>query len=335
MQALTLRDANEEFESRKQDLRADHESKIRQMQKAYLKHEQEVRDNGDASINHIRKDSQKRVETEAGYIQENADQVLNRVEGEAKQKIKSSQEQGIRTSEGLQKQYSKDIYATQRKGEAELKATKDKYNLKLRNDENFYRAEIEDEKKSFAEGQLNLENEYEAKRRDSSALQRKNIQELSKKHIEQFEKNDGQNQESFNLQKQNFLKEMYRQQQSLLNKSTAFDTKIDDPFYQARNLEARLTEHDGAYVLTAKIPQPEKGKFDVHVKDDKVVLESYRSNEAKIEDGDHKSSTNSYQTHRQEFKFNFPVVAKMMVKQFDEDGNLTVTIPKKDLSPKA
>ena len=333
MQAVALRDANEDFETRKQDLKADHESKIRQIQKAFLKHEQEVRDSGDAAINHIRRDSQKRVESEAGYIQENADQVLSRVDGEAKQKIKTSQEQGIRTSEGIQKQYSKEIFATQRKGENELKSTKDKYTLELRNDENFFRNELDSGKKQFSEEQLKSQDIYEAKRRETADLQRKNIQELTKKYNEQFVKNDEQHKDSFNLQKQNFLKEIYRQQQLLLSKSNAFESKADDPFYQAHNLDARLTEHDGAYVLTAKIPEPEKHNFDIHVKDDKVVLESHRSNEAKIETPNQKASTNSYQTHRQEFKLNYPVVAKMMVKQFDEDGNLTVTIPKKDLKP--
>ena len=334
-QTLSLRDQTEEFETRKQDLRADHESKIRQIQKAYLKHEEEVRGSGDAAINHIRKDSQKRVESEANSIQENADQVLARVDNEAKHKIKVSQDNGINTSESLQRQYSKEITTTQRKGENELKATKDKYEQKLHNDENFYRAELENEKKEYSENQIKLEDQYNVKRRETSEIQRKNIQELTKKYNEQFVKNEGQNQESFSLQKQNFLKEIYRQQQQLLNKETAFENKIDDPFYQARSLSAHLVEHEGAYVLTAKIPQPEKNNFDVHVKDDKVILESYRSNEAKIENGMEKSSTNSYQTNRQEFKLNYPVKANLMVKQFDDDGNLTVTIPKKDLSTKA
>ncbi len=333
MQAQSLREVNDEFESRKQDLKSDHEVKMRQIQKAYLKHEQEVRDSGDAAISHIRKDSQKRVESEAGIIQENADQVLARVDSEAKQKVKATQEQGIRSAEGIQKQYSKDIFATQRKGESELKATKDKYDIQHHNDENFYHGQLENEKKQFTEDQQKLDTQYDTKRRETSDLQRRNIQELTKKYNELFVKNEGQNKESINLQKQNFLKEIYRQQQQLLSKANAFESRIDDPFYQARTLDAQLKETEGAYVLTAKIPQPEKNNFDIHVKDDKVVLESYRSNEAKIEGANQKSTTNSYQTHRQEFKLSYPVVSHMMVKQFDEDGNLTVTIPKKDLRP--
>src|SRR5258708_18465034 len=87
-QSQAMRDLNDEFETRKQDLKADHEAKIRQTQKAYLKHEAEVRDSGDAAINHIRKDTQKHIENESQFIQENADQVLNRVTNESKQKIK-------------------------------------------------------------------------------------------------------------------------------------------------------------------------------------------------------------------------------------------------------
>ncbi len=334
-QSASLRDVNEEFESRKQDLKADHEAKIRQIQKAYLKHEGEVRDSGDAAINHIRKDSQKRVETEAASIQENADQVLTRVDNESKQKIRASQDNGINTSAALQRQYSKEINQTHRKGETELKATKDKYDMELHNNENFYRAEIDDEKKKFSEDQIKLEDQYNAKRKETSDIQRKNIQELTKKYNEQFVKNDGLNHESLNLQKQNFLKEIYRQQVQLLNQQNTFEKKVDDPFYQARSLSAQLIEHEGAYVLKAKIPEVEKNNFDVHVKDDKIVLESYRSNEAKIENPGEKSTTNSYQTHREEFKLNYPVKVNLMVKQIDDDGNLTVTIPKKDLSGKA
>ena len=333
-QSLALKDTNEEFETRKHDLQSDHESKLRQIQKAYLKREQDVRESGDAAINHIRKDSQTRVQSEGVLIQENADQVLSRVDSETKQKIKASQDDGIKTSEGLRKQYSKDIYTTQRKGESELQGTKDKYTLELRNDENFYKEELNTEKKQFAEDQTKLQTQYELKRKDSTELQRKNLQELTKKYNEQFVQNEGQNRESFNLQKQNFLKEIYRQQQELASKATAFDSKIDDPFYQARDLNAHLTEHEGAYVLTAKIPQPEKNSYSVHVRDDKVVLESYRSNDAKIVNGGEKSETNSYQTNRQEFKLAYPVRQNMVVKQIDEDWNLTVTIPKKDLDAK-
>lgn len=333
-QSQQLRDTNEDFETRKQDLKSDHESKLRQIQKAYLKSEQNFRESGDAAINHIRKDSQQRVQSEAGYIKENADQVIARTDEESKQKIKSTQESGIKTSEGLQKQYSKDINATQRKGESELNGTKDKYEVELRNDENFYKQELTTEKKQFAEDQSKLQTQYEHKRKESTELQRKNLQELTKKYNEQFVRNADQNQESFSLQKQNFLKEIYRQQQELANKATAFDNKVDDPFYQARDLKAQLVEHEGAYVLTAKIPQPEKTHYSVHVRDDKIVLESYRSNEAKLENGGEKSETNAYQTNRQEFKLSYPVKANMIVKQFDDEGNLTVTIPKKDLSSK-
>jgi HSP20 family molecular chaperone IbpA len=333
-QSQSLRDVNEEFESRKQDLKADHESKIRTIQKAYLKHEQEVRDSGDAAINHIRKDSQQRVEVEAGYIKENADQVLARVDGEAKQKIKSSQEQGINTSEGLKRQYSKDINSTQRKGESELQATREKYDQELRTDENFYRGQLDDEKKQFSTDQNKLQTQYEQKRKETTELQRKNIQELTKKYNEQFVRNEGQNKESFQIQKEQFLKEIYRQQQDLQTKATEFDNKASDPFYQSRNIQSDFYENDGSYVIRAKIPLPEKNNFSIHVKDDKAILESYRKSEAKTADGPEKSTTNSYQTYRQEFKLGYPVHANMIEKQLDDDGNLTVTIPKKDLRAK-
>jgi len=328
-QTQSLRDVNDDFESRKQDLKADHESKIRQMQKAYLKHEAEVRESGDAAINHIRKDMQKRIETEGGLMQENADQVLGRVNHENQQKIKVAQEQGIGTSESLKRQYSKDINRTHQLGEAELKETKDKYDRKLGSEESFFQGELDGEKKRFSEEQLKQQAQYENKRQEMADIHKKNIQELTKKFNEQFVKNDSQNKEVFTNQKQNFLKELYRQQQQLLNKSTALDNKRDDPFYQSRSLAAHLAENSNAYVLTAKIPNLEKNNFDVHVKNDKVVLESFRANEAKIEDGSEKSMTNTYQTYRQEFKFDVPVDEHLAVKQMDDQGNLTLTIPKR------
>jgi HSP20 family molecular chaperone IbpA len=330
-QSQQLRDANDEFESRKQDLRADHEARIREMQKAFSKHEAEVRDSGDAAISHIRKDSQARVQAEAGLMQENADQVLARTQQESKQKIKSAQDQGGHTAEGLQRQYSKAIVSTQMKGESELKDTKEKYERELKSEDGFYQGQLGDEKKKFTEEQKKSELGYEAKRQETAEIQRKSLQELGKKYNEDFVKNDGQNKESMTNQKQTFLKELYRQQQQFATKATMAAEKTQDPFYQSRNLEAQFSDVSGAYVLTAKIPKFERNNYDVHVKDDKVILESYRSSETKSEDKNEKTSTNSYQTHRQEFKMDFPVNHQLVVKQIDDDGHLTVTIPKKIL----
>ena len=332
-QSQQLRDVNDEFESRKQDLRADHDSKIREMQKAFSKHEAEVRDSGDAAINHIRKDMQTRIQSEAGLMQENTDQVLARTEQEAKQKIKTTQAQGGATAEGLQRQYSKAISSTQIKGESELKDTKEKYERELKSEDGFYKAQLGEEKTKFTDEQKKSELAYEAKRQETAEIQRKNLIELGKKYNEDFVKNDGQNKESFTNQKQTFLKELYRQQQNFATKTGVTAEKSQDPFYQSRTLDAHFADVSGAYVLTAKIPKFEKNNYDVHVKDDKVILETYRSSESKTEDKDRneKTSTNSYQTHRQEFKMDFPVNHQLVVKQIDDNGNLTVTIPKKIL----
>lgn len=68
------------------------------------------------------------------------------------------------------------------------------------------------------------------------------------------------------------------------------------------------------------------------VKENQLVVSGTRRYEDQIEEGDHKVTTNNYQSYREAIDIDHPAVEKAVTKEY-KDGLLTVRIPKMGMKP--
>jgi HSP20 family molecular chaperone IbpA len=112
-------------------------------------------------------------------------------------------------------------------------------------------------------------------------------------------------------------------------KLAGYSSQKNDPFYRMVNLNARLTENDQQFILTAKIPEHERDRVNINLRGNDVVISGKRKSDEilEIEPG-HTQRTSAYQTYSETFPLNWPVNPKNMTREWDGDS-LIVRIPKK------
>jgi len=108
----------------------------------------------------------------------------------------------------------------------------------------------------------------------------------------------------------------------------AYDTRQEDPFYQLVNLDAKISEDDGSYRLTASIPPHEAEQVQVSVVGDKIVLSGRRQmNEVLKDPSGRETKTASFQSFHEVFPAEKPINSKLIHREYDGD-TLTVYFPK-------
>jgi HSP20 family molecular chaperone IbpA len=157
----------------------------------------------------------------------------------------------------------------------------------------------------------------------------KMIHQQRNEFTERFGKAEEVNRETLRNQQETYLKALYKQKLRLDEKISTEKKRENDPFYAMKSFDAKLTEDQLNYTLRARIAPHERDNVEVRVKDDKVVLSARRQYEDSTKDKNSRLTTNSYQTHRQEFHLPIPVDQKRALKRIDDEGFITVVMPKK------
>lgn len=106
--------------------------------------------------------------------------------------------------------------------------------------------------------------------------------------------------------------------------------KENDDFYKVQDRGSRLTNDGDNYVIEAYAPENEQNNLRVSVQSNRAVISGQRKSSAEAEQGSKKISTNSYQTFREEFKFDKPVAQEGMTRERVGDF-IRFTIPKLEM----
>lgn len=142
-----------------------------------------------------------------------------------------------------------------------------------------------------------------------------------------YQKNELAQQESLNIQKQNFTRSLAETKKDFAKAAEKYANRKDDPFYKVEDRGSELRENSDSYFFKAYIPEHEKDSVRVAVQENKVTVSGQRSFKDKVE-GENKSvSTANYQTFREEFPLETPVNTKEMKRERDGDW-VTFTLPK-------
>lgn len=101
----------------------------------------------------------------------------------------------------------------------------------------------------------------------------------------------------------------------------------NDSFYKVHERGSRFYENGKSYVIEAYAPKEEKDNIRVTVQNNKAVISGHRQYGDEVRKGNKLTSTNNYQTFREEFSFKTPVASQGMQKERDGDF-IRFVIPK-------
>lgn len=280
-----------------------------------------ARQNFDATRNQVHESIAK--------TQRAAEQKITALEKAAQHELEERRARMARTNEKVQKSYTNEIQRVQTEGNQQIAYEQEKDKALLKEEKLNGQAEVAQVHDEWAAKRDQEKNEYQTR-----------IAELGKKYEETLTQQRGGFQSrydatskaqksAFDHQRETYMREIYRQQKALEEKSQKIVSRGEDPFYRMRSFDASIEDHDSHYILRAKVPPAELNDLRIAVKEDKVTLSSKRKFQDGFSDGISRSETNAFESYRQEFDLPMTADAKRIVKGIKDDGTITVIIPKK------
>lgn len=142
-----------------------------------------------------------------------------------------------------------------------------------------------------------------------------------------YQKTEGAQKLSLQIQSQNFAKALADQKQQFLLDVEKYNGKEKDPFYKVQDRGSSLREDSGYYVLEAYVPPHEKESVNVVIEKDRAVVQGQRAFKDQFQDEQKKVSSQNYQSFREEFGFDKPVMMEGVARERSGDY-VIITIPK-------
>ncbi len=96
-------------------------------------------------------------------------------------------------------------------------------------------------------------------------------------------------------------------------------TNDDDVFYAVQDRGNHVSEDNFGYYIDAYAPEYEKDALNISIQHNKVIVSGSRKAQNELQEVDRKITTNNFQTFREEFLFDQPVIADGMTRERDGD----------------
>lgn len=298
--------AKSEAEARVQKIENDTQSRIQYVREHSSAELAAAKDKYNRDIAEINQFSEKRLEQ-----QRNTNDVA----------LKSETERGRSVQERQRERNEKELTKVKTTGDRQIAFEKEQHEKKFQrmNDANAKRydqtqqqwvAKEENTNKMYSERLLHTKKENE----EQLGLQNRRFQST-------YQKNSEAQREAFNIQKENLSKELAETRRDFAKAASKYSEKADDPFYKVEDRGSYLRENPDFYILRAFVPAHEKDTVKVTVQNDKATVSGQRSFKDKMDDpnsGKTVSSSN-FQTFREEFQFEKPVITEGMTRERQGD----------------
>jgi HSP20 family molecular chaperone IbpA len=142
-----------------------------------------------------------------------------------------------------------------------------------------------------------------------------------------YQKNENAQRDSLNIQKVRYVKELNETRKDFVKAANKYENKEADPFYKVEDRGSYLRENPDFYVLRAYVPEHEKDVVKVTIQNDKATISGQRSFKDRLEDDGKIVSSANFQTFREEFPFEKPVITEGMTRERQGDW-VVYQIPK-------
>jgi len=245
------------------------------------------------------------------------------------QELQTSRDRYLTTNEKVQNEYSKETQRIQREGDLEVEAKKSTIRQTLQQQDSTFKSASEQRAQLAHQREKEEVTLLRAKVENREKLHDATLKEQESDFHTRLAKTDSVNRSTLGHQREKYLRALYEQQKEFDAKYGRIETRKEDPFYRLQSFEAKLQESNDRYTIYAKVPAHERDKVDIRVKDGKAWLSATRQFSDKRDTEGAKASMSTYQTWRQEFPLRLPVIRDGVRKEVDENGNITITIPKR------
>jgi HSP20 family molecular chaperone IbpA len=323
------RETMDELRSRSKALydetRADAQRRLSQLK---TKNETEVkteRERGHDSVNTLRKAYGDAVQ----HQQRDGERRLTQLDQENRRQLEQDRARAVRVNTTMQAEYSSEAQRVETTGQREIEDRQAKYKHLFTEQQNTNNARLQQNEIELTAKEAKLRDEHFKRMAETQEKADETIIRQKSQFHERYNRADKSHKDSLGHQKEVYLKELYRQKERLDNKMGVEKARESDPFYQMKTFHAKLTENPGSYELTAQVAPHDRHNVDVRVQNDKIVLSAKRAFEDKFANEGVRTTTNAYQTFRQDFKLDVPVDAARVLTKIKEDGSVTVLVPKK------
>ena len=288
--------------------------------------------------------------------QEQDTQDINQVHGHYTEVVKSEQREGehkltaqqmdeqkkferdrehvLRTNEKVQAEYSAETHRVESEGERQVRETQQKFDSLLKEQKHANHKQLKDTEMAMTEEEFKARKEHEGHIEQDAKKLDETWREKQTDFKRKFAVDEKSFKSSLDNQKEMYLKELYKQKSKMDQRTAIESSRENDPFYSLKTFNGRLQENADSFVLNARVPAYDKDSVEVRVLGDKVTLSAKRSYDDSHAANGMKTTTNSYQTYRQEFQFGFPVMADKAITSIKDDGTIEVIVPKKTSTPR-
>lgn len=236
-------------------------------------------------------------------------------------------ERGIHSTETTREHYATEVNRLHKEGDEAITEQKSineqqlalqKQQFKTEHEERLQRNEA-DKKKAFEVYRTQLMHDKD--------FYKKSLNEQKAEFDKLYKQNSDDNQNVIINSRAKTAEEVIKEKQKVMSTLGKYNDKAEDPFYRVQTVQYSLNESPEFYELTAHIPEKDKENVKVVVKNDKVVLQGQRRFEDRIDQADHKMTTQSFQTYREEVPLKHPVNEHYATRTW-ENGMLKLKIPK-------
>lgn len=322
-----------------------YQEKIEQVQSTAQERLAKYKEAADKKVKAVSQDSEKRVHD----ITEKSQQNMTQTKEKYQKTIRETEEKGQARLADVTEKSEKQVQGEIQKGQEKKQIVFEQNQKDLAKQDKLYKSAIEEQKtvgeKKIQRLNTDSEKQYAHKQEQWSdrkeRLDKDFTNKLSfekEKHGEQlhtqkkrfdstYTNNEAANKRALQIQSSNYAKELIELKKKFYTQTEKYSGKEDDPFYKVQDRGSSMKDTANFYVIEAYVPEHEKDQVQVIVHQDKALVTGQRKFVDKTEDENKKISTNTYQSFKEEFSFEQPVITEGIARVRDGDY-MVVTIPK-------
>lgn len=306
-----------------EEARENTQEKISQIEDAQNQRIEKVREDAHQEIKNV-KDKFKDELTQTRSFTEKR---LTAVREDNENSVKHELEKGRNAQEKLRTNLEKDYEKVNTHGQKTIAERKETQEKRYQRQEKEYEKNFEKQREEWSSREQGLNEQYQNRLHHSKKAYEQQLKTQHERFESIYDKNAAAQKEALQIQNTHLLKEQVELKKKFFKDNEKYAGKEEDPFYKLQERGNRLRENSDFYIIDAYVPEHEKDNIKVVIKNDAVSVSGKRSFKEEIDEEGRKLSTNNYQTFREQFDFEKPVITEGMTRERNGDY-ITFWVPK-------
>lgn len=305
------------------DARESSKNKINEIQQNQQEKVKSIREESNKEITGVKEKYSKELHATEDFTNKR----LTQIKDDNEKSVKNEQEKGRQVQEKLNTNLKKEYDFVNQTGEKKIAERHDVQEKQYNRQEEDYDKRFHKQQDQWDTREKGMNEQYQNRLVHSKKAYETQLKDQHERFESVYQKNGDANRESLKIQNNNLLKEQVEMKKKFFKENERYAGKEDDPFYKLQDRGNRLRENPDFYIIEAYVPEHEKDNIKVTIKDDTASISGKRAFKDEIADDTRKLSTSNYQTFREDFSFDKPVITEGMTRERNGDY-VTFWVPK-------